>query len=136
MTAWRARLLMCSPPGILPFTVRRIPVPTTLQLNGPLRTRNCQASGWGGTARVKILAVGDFACFDFELSGADAGTTFGALPSAAYTPASDLHRPIAITGTNAGEARLEITTADAVNLAGLPSVIPANVDGTVVYPLD
>jgi len=94
-------------------------------------------TGWTGTARVKILAEQQFACFDFQLNGAGSGTTFGTFPSAAYYPTIARHFPVAQTGSIASPIRLLISPSPtAPGLAQVASTIPASIGACIVYPLD
>jgi hypothetical protein len=94
-------------------------------------------TGWSGVCRVKLLAEGSFACFDFHLTGSGAGTTFGTFPSSVYYPNTNKVWALGFTGTNAGtNARLDINTSGTPTIGGLPATIPFEIDMTAIYPLD
>jgi len=94
-------------------------------------------TGWTGTSRVRILAEAKFAAFDYNLTGAGAGVTFGNFPSADYYPTAARIYPISFSGGNAGtNPRTAIPTSGAPTFGGLPGTTPNQVSATIIYPLD
>jgi hypothetical protein len=96
---------------------------------------------WTGSARVKILAESNFACFDCTITAPAAGATsgsFGALPSAGYYPLAIRVFPAGFTGAAAGtNARLNVNvSATGPTFQGLPAGFTGSLQMTVIYPLD